>query len=74
MEALYPNFVSSNNAEGLLNLMAQVSLRRGGTVLFFSVYFDGKNHVACYHDKLENIAAQEYNALKDKSDAGRNKA
>jgi len=73
MEALYPNFISSGTAEGLRNLMAQVSLKRGGTVVFFSVYFDGKSHVAWYHDKLENIAAQEYNALKDKSDAGRNK-
>lgn len=73
MEALFPNFIKASTAEALRSLMGQVSFKRGGTVNFFSVYYDSANkyHIAWYHDKLENIAAQEYNSLKGKSDAGK---
>lgn len=66
MNQLFPNFIKAQTVEGLRSLMSQVSLKRGGTVNFFSVYYDtaAKIHVAWYHDELGNIAAQEYAALK----------
>jgi spore germination protein YaaH len=64
---LFPNFISSQSLRGLRSLMAQVSLRRGGTVNFFSVYYDQatKNHVAWFHDDMESVQASEYNLIKD---------
>lgn len=47
--------------------MAKTSLRRGGTVNFFSVYFDTvtKEHIAWFHDDMENVQASEYNLIKE---------
>lgn len=55
--------------------MSTISISRGGTVNFFSVYYDtvNKKHIAWYHDKAENIMAQEYNSLKEATNAVRNK-
>lgn len=73
MKQLFPNFVSSESEEGLIKEMAQVSIRRGGTVNFFSVYYNTakRTHVAWYHDDMENLMAKEYAKLKGKEDAGR---
>lgn len=58
MQQLLPNYIASESLDGLRGLMAQVSVKRNGTVNFFSVYHDGKNHVAWYHDTPENIMAE----------------
>lgn len=75
MDQLFPNYVDASNAKELRSKMSVVSLQKGGTVNFFSIYFDvtSKKHIAWYHDKAENIMAQEYNALKDSTDAIRSK-
>jgi len=66
MEQLFPNFIEDSSSEGLRTRMAEVSLKRGGTVNFFSVYFDTntKKHIAWYHDKPENILADQYSKIK----------
>jgi hypothetical protein len=66
MDQLFPTFIQAKTVEDLRSLMMKVSFSRGGTVNFFSVYYDtvSKSHVAWYHDKAENIAAQQYNAVK----------
>ena len=64
MEQLFPNFIEDDTAEGLRTKMAEVSLKRGGTVNFFSVYYENKKHIAWYHDKPENILAERYNRVK----------
>lgn len=38
--------------------MAELSIKKGGTVTFFSVYHDGKNHVAWYHEELPVVMAE----------------
>jgi hypothetical protein len=75
MDQLFPNFVEASNPRELRSKMSTVSLNRGGTVNFFSVYYDtvSKKHVAWYHDKAENIMAQEYSSLKEATNAARNK-
>jgi hypothetical protein len=55
MQQLIPNYVASKTLDGLRGLMAQVSVKLNGTVTFFSVYWDGKQHVAWFHDKPENV-------------------
>ena len=64
---LFPNYISSQSLRGLRSLMAKTSLRRGGTVNFFSVYFDTvtKEHIAWFHDDMENVQASEYNLIKE---------
>jgi hypothetical protein len=60
LEQLFPNFIQAGSLIALRSLMADTSIRRGGTVVFFSVYYDpsSKQHVAWFHDKLENISAE----------------
>jgi hypothetical protein len=62
LEQLFPNFIQAESLIALRSLMADTSIRRGGTVTFFSVYYDpsSKKHVAWFHDKLENISADIY--------------
>jgi hypothetical protein len=52
--------------------MVNTSLKLGGTVKFFSVYFDDKSkmHVAWFHDKFENIQAQEKGLLNEGKHTG----
>jgi hypothetical protein len=38
--------------------MAELSFKKGGTVTFFAVYFDGSNHVAWYHEEAAIMIAQ----------------
>lgn len=57
MDQLLPNFVEATTKEELRDKLAVISLEKGGTVVFYSTYFDPitKTHVAWYHDKPENI-------------------
>jgi hypothetical protein len=72
LKQLFPNFIKAESVEGLRSLMASISLKSGGTVNFFSVYYDSKerSHVAWYHDTIENITAQVSKGIKDKSNEG----
>jgi len=38
--------------------MAELSLKKGGTVTFFSVYYDGKQHIAWYHEEATTLLAE----------------
>jgi hypothetical protein len=65
MQQLVPNYVASKTLDGLRGLMAQVSVKLNGTVTFFSVYYDGKQHVAWFHDKPENVISELRSRAKD---------
>lgn len=68
MDQLFPNFIESESPRGLRSLMLTTSLRNGGTINFFSVYFDEKSqkHVAWFHDKFENVQAQEKGLINER--------
>jgi hypothetical protein len=38
--------------------MAELSIKKGGTVTFFSVYHDGKQHIAWYHEEAQVMLAR----------------
>jgi hypothetical protein len=53
-----PNYLASQSLDGLRGLMAELSIKKGGTVTFFSVYHDGKQHIAWYHEEAQVMLAR----------------
>lgn len=66
MDQLFPNYVEASTKEALRDELARISIEKGGTVNFYSQYFDPitKTHVAWYHDKPENILSAKYKKAK----------
>jgi uncharacterized protein (DUF427 family) len=38
--------------------MAELSIQKGGTVTFFSIYHDGNQHVAWYYEEAQVMLAK----------------
>lgn len=38
--------------------MAELSFKKGGTVTFYSIYYDGKSHVAWYYEEAMIMLAE----------------
>jgi hypothetical protein len=53
--------------------MLQTSLKLGGTVKFFSIYFDttSKMHIAWFYDNFENIQLQEKGMINEGKHTGK---
>lgn len=73
MDQLFPNFIESESSRGLRSLMVTTSLKLGGTVKFFSIYFDdtSKKHIAWFYDKFENIQVQEKGMINEGKHTGK---
>jgi hypothetical protein len=47
-----PLFITAKTADELRKKMVRVCIERSALVKFFSIYFDGKNHIAWYHPPI----------------------
>ena len=58
MNQHFPNYLASQSLDGLRGLMAELSIQKGGTVTFFSIYHDGNQHVAWYYEEAQVMLAK----------------
>jgi hypothetical protein len=50
-----PNYVKAKTEDGLRKKMLEVNLKKGAFHKFFSVYFDGKNHIAWFVEEKNSM-------------------
>lgn len=53
-----PNFIKASTPLALVNKIRRLQRDRGIEIRPIAIYFDGKEHVAWYHDNVEDILSK----------------